>query len=349
MPTLNDLGEFEAIRRLAAAGGFARGASGVIVGTGDDAAVLRPAQGCDVVATTDAFVEGRHFDVHRMGPAEIGARLAAACLSDVAAMAARPRWAIHALGVRGGHDAAALVELQGGLSRALEADGAAIVGGNLTAVEGAEWLSLTVLGEVARDHAWTRAGARPGDAIAVTGWPGRAGAGWLLARRPAAAGAGASPWQPLLDAYYRPRSRVALALALAETRAVRAAIDVSDGLTADLFHLCEASGTSAELDADALGGDTLLARAAAALGLAPERLALGPSDDYELLLALDPAGRTACETLAAAAGVPLRVIGRITPGPPKLTRLDPKGERRPLPPSGFDHFGPAGHGDEAGA
>jgi thiamine-monophosphate kinase len=349
MSTLGELGEFEVIRRLTAArGGAARAGSsaagpraGVVLGSGDDAAVLRPAPGADLVATTDAFVEGGHFLRGWCPPRTAGARLAQANLSDLAAMAATPRWALLSVGARPESEVADLVAFQSGLSQALEAAGAVLVGGNLTAVAGAEWYSLTLLGECERGGQWTRSGARPGDLIAVSGRPGRAGAGLALVRA-LGDGARAPGWAPLLEAWLAPVARVTLARALRETGTVRAAIDVSDGFAGDLGHLCESGGVGAEVDEAEWPDDALLAGATAALGVATSALRFGPSDDYELLLAVDPAGRAGCERAAAGAGVPLAFVGRFTaaPGPPTLRSADRT--TRPLGAAGFDHFGDTG-------
>ncbi len=334
MPRLDEVGEFEAIRRLTAR---RTAAAGVVVGAGDDAAVLRMISRDDLVATTDAFVEGRHVLAGWMTPRGMGARLAAANLSDLAAMGAAPRWALLSLGVRRDHDMDALVALQDGLTDALAEHQAAVVGGNLTAVEGAEWMSLTLLGVVPRGRVWTRHGGRPGDLLAVTGWPGRAGAGLRLALANAAAAKDAG-LAPLLDAWRAPRARVAFALRLAALDAVTACVDVSDGFAGDLAHLCEASGTGATVLAGEWPHDAALERAAEVLGVAAEVLRFGPSDDYELLLALDPSKRDAVTAVARESETTLHVVGRLTEAPGVLTLLASE-SRRPLPGVGFDHFG----------
>jgi len=335
MPTLRDVGEIEAIRLLHQA---VLGRADVVVGPGDDAAVLRCDASEDLVATTDALVEGRHYLPLWLNPAARGARLAAVNLSDLAAMAARPRWALLSIGARPEHEMDALVEFQRGLETALAKEGATIAGGNLVAVDGEEWWSLTLLGSVARGRAWTRAGARPGDLLALTGHPGRAAAGLALARRAGAPDAVDPKWRPLLEAWLEPRARTAFAQALAPAEAVTAAIDVSDGLAADLAHLCDASGMGCDVDAWSLPEDPLLGRAAGTLGLAVTPLRLGPSDDYELLLAVDPRSRDAAERAARESGTPLAFLGRFTGRRGELALLAVDGARTPLDPRGFDHF-----------
>jgi thiamine-monophosphate kinase len=338
MPTLRDLGEVETLRRLAAA---RRAPPGTVVDAGDDAAVVRVRPGHDLVATTDTQVEGRHFLPEWLAPGGVGARLAIANLSDLAAMRAMPRWALLSLGVRADHDADALMDLERGLATALEAEGAGIVGGNLTAVAGAEWYGLTLFGEVERGAEWTRHGARPGDLIAVSGAPGRAGAGARLA---AALGEGARDpgWTTLLAAWLTPVARVGLARALGDAGGVTAAIDISDGLAGDLARLAEASGVGAALDEAAWPMDSEIERAAAALGADARALRLGPSDDYELIVALDPAARQACALAAQRLGVPFTFIGRLTDTPGVVTLRDAGGQQRTIEAVGYDHLeGPA--------
>jgi len=323
----------------------------VVVGPGDDAAVLRPREGHDLVVTTDAFVEGRHFRRDLLTPAEAGTRLAAANLSDLAAMAAVPRWALLSLVVPASRSAADALALEHACARALDGEGAAVVGGNLAAGDGAFSATVTLLGEVERERAWTRAGARPGDVLAVTGVPGSAAAFLALAlwgnppSRTRAPGG-------LAERFIAPASRVRAACALAAAGGVRAAIDVSDGLGADLAQLCRASGVGARVHETRLPADEPFRAAARALSAAAgqERGPLpagesallphfqwGPSDDYELLLAVEPVAWERCREVAEAAGAPLTAIGEVVEGA-GLELVDRGGVARPLEPRGWDHF-----------
>ena len=319
-------GEFDRIARLLA--GLPAGER-VIVGAGDDAAVLRVEAAYDLVATTDAFVEGRHYRMDLVDAGTLGRRLAAANLSDVAAMGARPRWALLSLVLPLALDPRFVEEAARACAAALAADGAAIVGGNLAATDGPAVWNVTLLGEVERGRAWTRAGAHPGDAIAVTGNPGRAAA--VLA----ALGAGVS-WGRVPEAlrahWSAPPSRVAAARAMAAAGGVAACIDISDGFAADLAHLARASGVDVELDdatwpADPLQGDPAL----------EPRLA--PGDDYELILAIAPARLEGLVAAASTAGVPLHVVGRCAgAGTGRIMRRAVDGSLAEVTARGWDHF-----------
>ena len=337
MPDEKPFGEFELIRRLTA---DLPTRESVIIGPGDDAAVVRPSEGMDLVITTDSFVAGRHYrpragligDEARGHAIEIGMRLALANLSDFAAMAALPRWAVLSIGTSG-EDPEWLERVERSLGLALGQEQVAIVGGNLARADGAEWFSLTLVGEVERGRAWSRKGARPGDLIAVTGTPGLAGIG-----------------------HAKGVSRVSAARALAKADAVRAAIDLSDGVHGDLGHLCEASSVGAEVQSE-WPEDELSVFAAYRFALddkahrrpkqlikspeiAPliEAMRFGPSDDYELLLAVDPEKRDVCERVARETDTPLTFVGRFTAERGVMTLRRPDGSVVPLPGRGYDHF-----------
>ena len=339
-----EIGEVGLIRRLVEE---LRAAPGTLIGPGDDAAVVRPRGNLDLVITTDAAVDGVHYRrawgrVRGIGarlPLMIGARLAAANLSDLAAMGAMPRWAVLSAGVTA-RGVSGLERAERALARTLEREGATMVGGNLCRVEGPEWLSLTLIGELRRGRALRRSGAKRGDWIAVTGAPGRAAAFVALAN------SGRSD-RALTAAWSRPPSRIAFARALAERGLARGAIDISDGVTGDLAQLARASQVAAEIDERLWPWDRLLERVRPMFR--PRRgrvtsgqelaLALGPSDDYELILAVPPERRAACERLARATGTPLAFVGRFTRGEPGGLVLRTEGRvGRGLAARGFDHF-----------
>ena len=332
MTALRELGEREALERLRA---LCAPGEGVAVGPGDDAAVLVPSAGHDLVATTDAFVAGIHWDGAWMSPAQIGARAAAANLSDIAAMAAQPRWALVGYGLGEEVEWEWLEACQRGLVATLGESGAAVVGGNLTRVNGDPWISLALLGEAMTGASWRRTGAVSGDVLAVTGVPGRAGAATRLIR---ARGNVVRQYPRLLECWRSPEPRVSVARALWRVGAVRAAIDISDGLAADLFNLCRASGVGATIEEAQLPQDMELERAARELAVEPMTLAFGPSDDYELLLAIDPERWPHAAEAAQMVGCPLTRIGTVKPQAEGITFREVIGVRRPLSAAGWDHF-----------
>jgi len=279
----------------------------VLLGIGDDAAVLRTREGCDLVATTDTLVAGVHFPPGSP-PASIGHRALAVNLSDLAALGAEPAWALLALTLPEA-DEGWLAEFTAGLDALARAHGVALVGGDTT--RGPLCITVQLLGHVARGSALTRAGAHAGDALFVSGTPGDAAAGLALEQARLQAPAAARAY--LRERFLLPTPRVALG---ARLRAhASACIDVSDGLLGDAGKLAGASRLGAELAfeqlpvSDALR--TLLGEQSA------RELALTGGDDYELCFAVPPANiarliaelppqdwrYTRIGTLRAAAGV----------------------------------------------
>jgi thiamine-monophosphate kinase len=311
-------GEFALIERFTRV--LPLGGEGVVVGPGDDAAVLRPREGEDLVATVDAVVEGVHFDA-RFAPADVGWKALAVNLSDLAAMGARPLHGLVALGVPPGTPSRVLTGIARGLGECARVHGVAVVGGN---VSRARELSVTVtaLGTVPRGRVLLRAGARPGDLVAVTGTLGDAALGLL----PGAARA-------LVRRQRRPTPRLAAGRALA--RLARAGLDVSDGLAQDLEHLCRASGVGARIGAADLPLSDAYRRAARALP-DPFAPALAGGEDYELLVALAPRNLARARAAAVAAGTTLTVVGRFVRGR-GVRVVGSRGE--PLPVArGHDHL-----------
>jgi thiamine-monophosphate kinase len=311
-------GEFEIIALFTHA--LPRAGRGVVVGPGDDAAVLRPPPGEELVVTVDAVVEGVHFD-DRSTPADVGWKALAVNLSDLAAMGARPFAALVALGLPRNLGIPVVRGLARGLGACARQHRIAVVGGNVTRA-GALSLTVTVLGTLPEGRAVLRSGARAGDLVAVTGTLGDAALG-LAPGAPAA----------LARRQRRPTPRVRAGLALAGH--VRAAIDVSDGLVQDLGHLCTASGVGARIGAADLPLSPAYRRAAR--GLAdPFGPALAGGEDYELVVAIPPALLPAARRAAGRARTPLAVIGRFVRGA-GVRVVGPRGERIP-PPPGHDHL-----------
>lgn len=287
-------GEFELIRAFTRALPLA--GEGVLLGPGDDAAVLRPPRGEELVATVDAVEEGVHFDA-RFTPADVGWKALAVNLSDLAAMGARPLWALVALGVPAGTAPARLAGVARGLGACARRFGIAVIGGNVTRAPALS-LTVTVVGSARAGRALRRKGARPGDAVLVSGTLGEAALG-LEPGAPAA----------LARRQRRPEPRLALGRALAGLAS--AAIDVSDGLVQDLGHLCRASGVGASVRLAELPLSPAYRRATAGRP-DPWAAALSGGEDYELCVTV-PLGKVAAALAAARrAGTPLCVVGTVT-------------------------------------
>ncbi|MFN7399792.1 MAG: thiamine-phosphate kinase [Sandaracinobacter sp.] len=268
----------------------------------DDAAVLGWPLGMDLVATHDMLAEGVHFTPD-CPPADIGWKLVAVNLSDLAAMGARPVGVLLGAGIgasRGVDWAAGLVR---GLGQALQEFGVPLLGGDTIRSGPTSVLALTALGSVPPGRALGRMGASAGDSLWVSGTIGDAGLGLQVAL---GARLGADD-ALLLKRYRRPQPRLALGLALRGIAS--AAMDVSDGLLIDSGRLAAASGLRAEIDSDAIP----LSTAARASGVSVGDLAAF-GDDYELLFAAAPGQRAAVEAAAGMARVPVRCIGRLVPG-----------------------------------
>jgi thiamine-monophosphate kinase len=307
---LRDVGEFGLIARIARAAGPAGGA--VVLGIGDDAAVLRARPGEDIAVTTDASVEGVHFRFDRQSPRHVGRFALAACVSDLAAMGARPLGFTAALAAPAQLEVAIADGLCAGMLDVARRTGCPLVGGNVTRAREVS-LTLTALGAVPRGRALTRSGTRVGDRVLVTG---RLGAS-ALARARADAGRAALVRVP------EPRLRAGRALA--RTPGVVACIDISDGLTADLAHLL-GPAQRCPIPAERLPVPRGFRAACRSLGLDWEALARSGGEDYELLFTVRPQGPSA-QRLARRLGLPVTELGSVEAGRP------PRGAR-----GGFEHF-----------
>lgn len=326
------LGEFELIDRFFRDCGATR--TDVVLGIGDDGALLRPPSGADLVAVSDTLVEGVHFPAG--SPAEsIGHRALAVNLSDIAAMGATPRWVLLSLTLPRVEEAW-LAGFARGFGALARAHGVALVGGDTT--RGPMTIGVQVLGTVPAGEGLRRSGGRPGDALFVTGTPGDAAAGLalIMAADGSAAGlrsdASADALEALRRRFLFPTPRIGEGESLRGLAS--ACIDISDGLVGDLGKLAAASACAAVLDVDALPRS-----AALAAGFTPEaalRCTLEGGDDYELLLAVPSAH------LARVAAMPgLTRIGELRAGTGVTLRrraADGTLTETPAAGAGFDHF-----------
>ena len=318
------LSEFELIRRY-----FTHRAPGAVLGVGDDAAILRPRPGHELVVTADMLVEGRHF-AGGADPEKLGHKALAVNLSDIAAMGARPLWATLALALPRA-DARWLAGFSRGFMRLARRHGVDLVGGDTT--RGPLNICVHVAGEVPRGRALRRDGARPGDDVWVSGTLGDAALA-LSAGRLRLAARERRALEAKLDT---PMPRLGLGMALRGV--ARSAIDVSDGLVADLGHICERSGVGAVVELASVPVSATLARH---LGRpAAQAALLSGGDDYELCFTAGRGRRAAIERLARRLRIRLTRIGTITRrhrAPPLVAVLDAAGRSAPLAQSGYQHF-----------
>ena len=318
------------------------GSSGdrVVVGSGDDAAAVRPG-GAIAVTSIDSFVEGVHFRLVTTSLRDLGHKCLAASLSDLAAMGAVPGEAYIALGVPGHLGEREVLELADGAGALAAATDVVICGGDLTRADEL-FVTVTVVGYVGSEEELARRdAAAPGDVIGVTGALGGSGAGRLLLERKHP-GMDAQAGEHLLDRHLRPRPQLAAGRALVAA-GVNAMLDVSDGIASDTARICERSGVTAEVRLADLPVEEGVAEVARDHGLDPLELAATAGEDYELLFTAPPAAGAEIERAATAAGAAVTWIGRVLPGgeetgdPVRL--LDADG--RPCRLRGWDHFSPA--------
>lgn len=298
------LAEFDLIRRYFMSPQEAQATDGVALGNGDDATLLLPQAGQQLVVSVDTSVTDVHFPCDAPAYA-IGHRALAVALSDLAAMGAASRWCLMALTLdqRVFTDSEMaehwLSEYASGFHTLCQRHATILVGGDVTS--GALTIGVTVMGEVPIGKAITRSGAQAGDVIAVTGALGGGAGGlglWKQGERDIS--------HPLLQRYLLPEPRLAAGVALRGI--ATAAMDISDGLLADLAHLRNASKVGAAIDLEAL---PLVDGLEHQVGLeAARKAALSGGDDYELLVTLAPADVVLAQAELAKLGIPLTVIGR---------------------------------------
>jgi len=311
-------------------------------GIGDDCAILKQHTGRETVVTADLLVEDIDFRRAWTTPQLLGHKALAVSLSDIAAMGARPRFALLSIGVpQNIWRTKFLDQFYEGFFALADQHRVALIGGDVSRTPESIVIDSIVIGETRSGQAVTRVGARPGDLIFVTGTLGGASCGLNLLEAGARFGNGKQSRRTyMIDALLlrqlRPEPRIAWGARLCAKKLATAMIDVSDGLSSDLFHLCEESGVGADIEAARVPFDPFIAKAGElktahdALGLA-----LNGGEDYELLFTVRP--RNAARLPKKISGVAISRIGVITNKRSSI-RLIENGRARKLLPHGFTHF-----------
>ena len=334
-PAVDSLTERELIARIR--GHLPPAPAWLLVGIGDDAAVVEPERNRVEVLTVDALVEGIHFDRAFVPPDAIGHRALAVNLSDLAAMGAAPRLALLSMALPPALPLADFDAIVAGFASLAARHTLHVVGGNLTRSPGPLMIDVTVMGTVKRRQALTRSGARPGDDLYVSGSLGMAGAGLALLREvvsrqspvvshqssvisPQAddsrlatddSSLTTDDWR-LATAFLRPTPRLALGIHLARNRAASACMDLSDGLADGLQQMAEASGVGMTVDAGMLPVDPAARAFFESRGQDAILDALTAGDDYELLIAVRPRTQRRLTAAMQRGDVVLTRIGRCT-------------------------------------
>ncbi len=306
---------------------FSQNSKGVILGIGDDAALVSLPVGKEMILTTDMSIEGVHFKSDFHSPASIGHRALARSLSDVAAMGGTPLNVLISVGLSKNQTQSWLLDVYRGLLKLARRFEVAIIGGDTAVTPGATTLDVMVTGEVQRGQALIRSGARVGDLIYVSGKVGMSALGLrqLLSKAPARS----ALEKAALRAHLFPEPQCALGQFLSGNRLATAMMDLSDGLSIDLKRLCDASGVGAKLFSDKIPIPALPDRGEAL------KLGLHGGEDYQLLFTVSP--RKAAKIPSHFGKVPLHCIGEIESRKAN-TLITPDGKSRPLKPLGWDHF-----------
>ena len=309
----------------------------MIIGIGDDAAVVEPVRNHVDVMTVDAIVEGVHFDRRFTPPDAIGHRALAVNLSDLAAMGAAPRLALLSFALPPDLLCVDFDRIVDGLVAVAAAHRVHVAGGNLTRSPAALVLDVTAVGAVKRRSVLRRTGAKPGDELYVTGEVGGALAGLQYLRDGAASPT--SPMTGCVERYLYPQPRLRAGTLLARNRAATACMDLSDGLADGVRQIAELSQVGMTVDPQALPIPSAACDWYRSRGEDPILAALGGGDDYELLFTVNPKQRGRLREVARHGGVPLTRIGVCTKEPAVIVHgsIDGTSYDRALP-SAFSHL-----------
>jgi thiamine-monophosphate kinase len=333
---VGELGEFPLIARLQQVVQTERMAH-IVCGMGDDCAVVRASAASDLLLTTDTQEEDVHFRRAWATPQDIGWRCLAVNVSDIAAMGGMPLGAVVALSIPATLEVAFVEQLYEGLQAVATAYHCPILGGNISKNTAGLSVTITVLGEVPHGQSVYRHGAQVGDDIWVTGVLGGARAGLEVLRHPTEMAALSTSY--VLERYRRPRPRLREAQYLRQQGVLHSLLDISDGLSSDLGHICAASGVGAQLQSMTLPLHTEVHHVAQAVHADPLSFVLHGGEDFELCFTTAPGAlATIQESFAVMFQCPLTRIGTICPGQGDMTLRLADGTEHLLHARGYDHF-----------
>ncbi len=325
---LSEIGEFgliDRIRKLSS-----RKSSSTLIGIGDDAAVLKISSSRSLLVTTDLLLEGIHFDLTYTDFYSLGWKSAAVNLSDIAAMGGVPRFCLSALGIPDGISVEQITDFYRGFNALLRVHSASLIGGDTCSSKKGLFISITAIGEAGRSEILTRTGAAPGDRIFVTGTLGDSAAGLEIlksgGKRQATSG------RRLIQKHLQPVPRVSEGRKLALSGCASAMMDLSDGLSSDLPHICRQSSVGAEIHEERIPLSDDLGRLVRTLTKPVMHYALSGGEDYELLFTVPPAKSKKIKFM----GLNATEIGVITTG--KTIFLIGSDGKKLFPASGYDHF-----------
>lgn len=338
--SLKTIGEFGLIRQLKQQ--WSTSSPWIVKGIGDDAAILKTRQGQQLLISTDVFIEGVHFDLASQAPKDVGWRAGVANLSDVAAMGGSPLYLLVSMAVPVRIPPKNIRELYRGLKDACAPCHVELIGGDTSSSPSHMFLSLTIVGSVRANRALTRHGAEVGDHIYVTGTVGDSNAGLRILQTRSNNLRRFSPSTAekfLIRRHVRPTPRIRIGRLLVDRKLAHAAIDLSDGLSSDVGHVCEESQVGVEIRGKALPLSSQLRAFARQNNLDPMELALQGGEDYELLFTAPAKHHQKVLNVSRQTKVPISCIGEIKPKTFGQQLELPEGRKQKLAKKSFNHFG----------
>jgi thiamine-monophosphate kinase len=331
---IKEIGEFGLIKLLTE--NFELDRNRVLLGVGDDAAVLKQDGDKLLLATTDALIEGVHFLLATTTPEELGFKAVSINVSDIAAMGGLPTAALLALALPKEIEVEWVKRLYQGIKRACDLYQVSLVGGDTVASKAGIMLTLTVLGETEPEYLTPRSGARPGDLIGVTGCLGGSAAGLEALSR--GLGKELEGVQEAVKRHLEPKARLRAARSLVKTGKVHALNDISDGLVSEIIEIIEASGVGAVLSGPDIPVNQSAVQVARYTGHNPLEWALYGGEEYELVFSFSPGAEREIEAVLAGVDCRFSIIGEILDKKAKRTIRFAEGDVQPLQALGYNHF-----------